>query len=98
MNNLREKLIQIISHFGLKNQTKKLAEETYELQEAIFEAKGYPVDPICKEHIAEEIADVCVLLNQIIEYFALDGCHIDELIDKKVDRTIDRIKEGYYDR
>lgn len=98
MNNLREKFIKIISHFGLRNQTKKLSEESYELQEAIFDAKGYPIDIKYKDHITEEIADVMNLLNQFVEYFALDWNQIYSVMEAKVDRTIDRIKEGYYDR
>ena len=47
------KEIEIINHYGLKNQIRKFNEESYELIEALFENN--------KEHIAEEIAD-CLLL------------------------------------
>lgn len=94
----REKWIKIINHFGIKNQMKKLSEETYEVQEAINEAKGYPIPSDVKEHITEEIADVAVLLNQFIEFFNLDGNKIDQKIYEKTDRTIERIESGYYDR
>lgn len=51
-----------------------------------------------KEHIAEEIADVAVLINQFIEYFNLDGHLIDDMIFDKTDRTLARIESGYYDK
>ena len=77
---------------------KKLSEEVYELQEAINDAKGYPIASEHKAHIAEEIADVAVMLNQYIEYFNLDGYLIDDIIYDKTDRTIARIESGYYDK
>lgn len=94
----REKWLQIITHFGVRAQTKKLSEEAYELEEALNDAKGYPVLPEMKEHIAEEIADVAVLINQFIEYFNLDGHLIDDMIFDKTDRTLARIESGYYDK
>ena len=95
---LREAWLKIILHFGIKSQLKKVSEEIYEFQEAVNDATGYPVTKETKDHIAEEIADVAVLLNQFIEYFNLDGYKIDEIIKEKTNRTIERIESGYYDK
>ena len=93
----REKWIMIINHFGLKNQVKKIAEEAYELEESILDAHGYPIPSEKKLHIAEEIADLSVLMRQVKEYFCIDENLIDDLIYQKTDRTIERIGSGYYD-
>ena len=47
-----------------------------------------------EEHIVEEIADVCVLLMQITNYFKLDVPSIDKIMEMKIDRQIERIKDG----
>ena len=81
--------IKIINHFGYDNQIKKLAEEQYELIEALWQKD--------KEHVKEEMADNIVLIWQFAEKL---GISVDEILDevrKKHDRTLKRIEEGYYD-
>lgn len=81
---MKENLLKIVNHYGVNNQQRKLEEEVFELQEAIFqynaqkeacESVGCSKPHVfkCKEHIAEEIADIAVLLNQFIDYYDLDG-------------------------
>ena len=113
MENVRDKILtnnlkSIIDHFGVNNQLKKFNEECYELieaiklyQEACFNSEGEIGDLMVlakhKQNITEEIADCMVLLNQFIIYFKIDtGAVHTELIDK-TNRTIKRIKEGYYE-
>ena len=83
---------KIIEHYGVRQQLKKLSEEVYELQEAIIDlpcdANGWN-----NEHITEEIADVMVLLKQFEDYFKITPEMIAEIMVKKVDRTLNRIKE-----
>ena len=50
------------------------------------------------EHIAEEIADVQVMLNQFRLYYRITDEEVKEIMNKKIDRTIKRIKEGYYEK
>lgn len=69
----------------MNHQQRKLEEEVYELQEAIIKGDD-------KEHIAEELADVCVLLMQITNYFKLDVPSIDKIMEMKIDRQIERIE------
>ena len=71
---MEEKLLKIINKFGINNQQRKLAEEVFELNEAIikheelYEIDGYSNDKY-REHIAEEIADVTIMLLQFKEYY-----------------------------
>lgn len=83
-----EKLFKIFSHFGYRKQLKKFSEECYELTEAMLDND--------KEHIKEEIADVQVLLNQFKELYKIQDSEIVNIMEQKIDRTLDRIEEGYY--
>jgi NTP pyrophosphatase (non-canonical NTP hydrolase) len=86
---MKNKLMKIYLHFGLRKQLKKLSEECYELIEAMLDED--------REHIKEEIADVQVLLNQFKEYHEIYDDEIVEMMEYKIDRTLDRIEEGYYE-
>lgn len=98
---MKEDLLKIISHYGVNAQQRQLAEEVFELQEAItthevkkFSSSGIPITEIVetKEHIAEEIADVLNLLSQFVAYYKLDEDEIYEIAYKKVARQLERIK------
>lgn len=98
---MREDLLKIIKHYGVNAQQRQLAEEVFELQEAIttHELKNsvsyeIPLTEIVetKEHIAEEIADVMVLLLQFSEYYDLDIYDISKIMDNKIKRQLERIK------
>ena len=100
---MKEKLLKIINNYGLKHQQRKLEEEVYELQEAITRYEmareanstgGVYSLVAFEEHITEEIADVCVLLMQIANYFKLDVPSIDKIMEMKIDRQIGRIEDG----
>ena len=101
MNELKQDLSKIINHYGVNGQQRKLAEEVFELQEAITkhelkESVSYeiPLTEIVetKEHIAEEIADVAVMLKQFQYYYGIENEFILALIRGKVDRQLARIK------
>ena len=68
---MKDGLLKIINHYGEKNQRKKLQEEIYELVEALieYEFESYKcyeqIRKSYKEHIAEELADCYVILEQI---------------------------------
>lgn len=98
---MKEDLLKIIKHYGVNAQQRQLAEEVFELQEAIttHELKNsvsyeIPLTELidAKQHIAEEIADIAVLLNQFIDYYDLDGEKIQEIADYKIKRQLERIK------
>lgn len=98
---MKEDLLKIISHYGVNAQQRQLAEEVFELQEAItthevkkFSSSGIPITEIVetKEHIAEEIADVMVLLNQFKAYYDIPNETILVFMRGKVNRQLERIK------
>lgn len=79
------KEIEIINHYGYKHQIKKLAEEQYELIEALFEED--------KEHITEEIADCLVLINQFKAYYEIQDKDIQKVYNYKIARQEGRIAD-----
>lgn len=103
--------LDIINHFGRKNQMKKLNEEVYELLEAInnyeeivFENETYD-DPysidelnIFREHIIEEMGDVLILLTEFIGVYDIKKVELDKWMDYKLDRTMNRIETKFYEK
>lgn len=102
---MKEDLLKIINEFGVNNQQRKLQEEIFELQEAITcyelnNSVSYNI-PLCElaygmDSIVEEMADVMVLLNQFIAYYEIPHKELRNMCKKKINRTLKRIKEGYY--
>ena len=99
---MKEDLLKkIVKHYGINAQQRKLAEEVFELQEAITqhelkESVSYDI-PLtelidAKQHIAEEIADVAVMLKQFQYHYGIENEFILALIRGKVDRQLERIK------
>lgn len=104
-----QRYLDIINHFGLRSQMKKLNEETYELLEAIdnyedliFENEttdnSYTVEElnIFRDHIVEEMSDVLILLSQFICKYDIKEHEVNTCMDYKLKRTEDRIKSNYY--
>lgn len=91
---MKEDLLKIIKHYGVNAQQRQLAEEVFELQEAItaYENDYEGLYTYGTEHIAEEIADVMVLLLQFSEYYDLDIYDISKIMDNKIKRQLERIK------
>ena len=78
----------IADHYGIKKQMRQLAEECSELAvEASHSArKGTTV------RVIEEIADVEIMIEQIIYLAKIDRCDIEDCINYKLDRQIKRIE------
>lgn len=92
----REK--EIIEHYGLNHQQRKLQEEVFELQEAITrydkvaDDVSYARELIyLRNCIIEELADVHLVLNQIQEYFKIQDEEVLNDYTFKLDRTLKRI-------
>ena len=84
----------------MNNQLRKFNEEVFELQEAIVSEKikdkvqnTRPLIDIVesRKNIAEEIADVTVMLEQFRLYYAIPKEKIEDIIKFKIDRQLSRI-------
>ena len=98
---MKNDLLKIIMHYGVNAQQRQLAEEVFELQEAIttHELKNsvsyeIPLTKIVetKEHIAKEIADVLNIISEFVAYYELDEDEIYEMAYKKIVRQLERIE------
>ncbi len=102
---MNEQLKQIIEHYGVMKQLKYFQSEVFELNEAIInmqnkkrEMEGQTPEIVeltleeYRYHIAEEIADVIVMLAQFKEYYGITDEQIDDVFDYKVARQLERIK------
>lgn len=96
--NMNKDLLKIIEHYGIMPQLKYFQSEVFELNEAIinFENDTYNYcDEVYKSnlnHIAEELADVMVMLMQFKEYYHIDGNEIMKTMREKIDRQLGRIE------
>ena len=86
---MKDKLLEIINHYGVMPQLKYFQSEVFELNEAIIkhEASGGEY-----QHIIEEISDVMVMLGQFISYYEIENDEINEIMQQKTDRQLERIK------
>ena len=84
-----ESIKTIADHYGIKKQLRQLAEECSELAvEASHSArKGTTVK------IIEEIADVQIMIEQIIYLARIDRCDIQDCINFKLDRQMKRMEK-----
>lgn len=97
---MKNDLLKIINHYEVDNQLKKLNEEIFELIEAIRDYEEDYIKVDCddyftqhlKKHIEEEFADVMVLLSQIKYYYELDSERIKKIMEEKIVRQLERIK------
>ena len=101
---MEDKLLKIISYYGIKEQLKYIHSEYFELDEAIlnereisFNSEGDIGDLLAldkaKEHITEEIADVLVMLEQFRLYYNISIESVKEIAKYKINRQLERISE-----
>ena len=100
---MKDKLLQIVSHYGIDKQLKYIHSEYFELDEAILDTEAYKSfeesegveynEKGCKEHITEELADVMVMLKQFQYYYGIDDKQIEDVMYYKIDRQLDRIEK-----
>lgn len=85
-----EDLAEIAEHYGTKKQFRQLAEECSELAvEASHSArKGTTVK------IIEEIADVLIMIEQVMYLSSISAKDVKELVTYKIKRQKGRIKRG----
>lgn len=89
---MNEDVLKIIKHYGVNAQQRKLAEEVFELQEAITQ---YEEPRVYRDtnQIAEELSDVMVMLKQFRVYYNISDKTINTIMRKKIQRQLERIKK-----
>lgn len=91
----QNKLRQIANYYGLAWQEGKLIEELGELIVAVskdFQNKALESKLVNKlsRSVIEELADVKIMIEQI-EYLTDSGLEVEEQINKKLERQLDRV-------
>lgn len=93
---MKKDLLKIIKHFGVNNQQRKLQEEVFELQEAITKHEN-------KNPIITAIDILNKAANNIngkeYKMSSIENIkeEIADIMDDKINRTLERIESGYYD-
>lgn len=101
---MKENLLKIINNYGVIPQLKYFQSEVWELNEAIFQyvAQKEACENIgcsrihvdsCKKHIAEEMTDVMVMLEQFRLYYGIEKEDIEKIMKQKIDRQLRRIEK-----
>ena len=104
----KEKLLKIINTYGVLPQLKYFQSEVFELNEAIirFEqfkhdvatANEYSYDEYIQlvdeniSHIAEEIADCYVMLEQFRQHYEIPNKNLEKIMRYKIERQLERIE------
>ena len=83
---MENKLLTIFNTYGKSHQVSKLLEEVGEFIETVINED--------KENMVQEIADVVVMLKQFQYYYGIEDKEIEEVMKYKIDRQLERIKEG----
>lgn len=87
---IHKDLQAIIEHYGVRQQIKKLSEKVFELQEAVIDCE-WDIDGRT-EHVAEELADVMVLWEQIRLHYGIPSQTIAAITNEKINRQMKRIE------
>lgn len=100
---LKPDLWEILCHYGFDHQLRnKLPEEMKELTEALtfsFAGTSAVKKALENEHILEELADVHIVLTQIIESLQpYDKGLFDKYVRYKVARQLMRIEQERYEK
>lgn len=100
---MEKKCLEIARYYGFDAQTNQLIEECAELIQAINKYKrqflrGQPVRESSdvktpRDMIVEEIADVEVMLCQIKQLFGITELEIEDVAERKIERTMMRMVE-----
>lgn len=84
-------LRNIAEYYGLRIQMRQLIEEMAELTQVICKAERYDLDTV-REHLVEEVADVQVVLDQVI--YLLGDNRIEQIRAEKIARQKRRIEDA----
>jgi NTP pyrophosphatase (non-canonical NTP hydrolase) len=84
------RIIQIANHYGYTAQSDIIIEECAELTQAILKLRRAWSDSRL-ENVKEELADVLIMARQLRVMLGAED--IDEIINQKLDRQIERIAD-----
>lgn len=82
----------VADHYGIENQTQQTIEELAELSVALCKIHRYGLNGETYGPMAEEIADVEIMLGQLKYLYRIDGLEIDKIKTRKFDRQMIRVK------
>ena len=82
-----------IREHGVVEETVIAMEECAELIQAISKVKRYGFVGEYKDNLIEEIADVSIVIREIMMIFGLSDGDINEVIDSKIQRIKSRLEE-----
>ena len=93
---MKEDLLKIINNYAVIPQLKYFQSEIFELNESIIKREavaGYETEYLNShdKHIAEEIADVIVMLRQFQYYYGIEDEQIEGVMRYKINRQLERI-------
>ena len=102
---MEKDLLEIINHYEVLPQLKYFQSEVFELNEAIIRynvansdntLEKYYIDESnkMKKHIAEELADVTVMLKQFQAYYGITDEEINDVMLYKIARQKKRMEEN----
>lgn len=97
---MKQNLLKIINNYGIMPQLKHFQSEVFELNEAIIKGEDMKyvgvhtgIPEHCRQHIAEEIADCYVMLEQFRYYYNIGDREILGVMKYKINRQLERISE-----
>ena len=82
-----------IREHGIVEETVIAMEELAELIQAISKVKRYGFVGEYKDNLIEEIADVSIVIREIMMIFRISDGDINEVIDSKIQRIKKRLEE-----
>lgn len=81
-----------IKHYGIDYQTNIAMEECAELIKAVSKVKRFGLTKGNKDNLVEEIADVRIVIMQLMQMFDISDADITAEIDRKITRNEARMK------
>lgn len=98
---MNEKILKIVNYYGIMPQLKYFQSEVFELNESIikkeieykFGETTIKRDENNLKHIAEEIADCYVMIEQFRLYYGISSEELKKIMQYKIDRQIKRIED-----
>lgn len=86
----------IATHYGKKAQSMQACEECAELIQAVSKlTRG--VTEMRISALVEEIADVRIMMSQLMQFYGIPEPEVSERIDEKLKRQLERIREASHE-